>query len=82
MSRNVHAHPYGGQVTVIGEYTPKDLIDWLLKCGKGLFANALMMSVREAHGSPMKVLDIFEDNREILVYTTTSDYLRLEVINK
>jgi hypothetical protein len=75
-----HQHPYGGTCSIIGEFTPTELIEWLKKSGWRKYVPALLSA--QGCGQAMKVLDIIMDRREVLVYSTTADYFRVEVINR
>ncbi len=70
-----YAHPYGGVCTVIGEFLPEEVEE---------HARTMGYKVRLPRGvtTPMKVMDLIFGNREVLGYSTTSGYVRLEVINR
>jgi len=80
-------HPYGGICTVIGEFTPQEIMDWLIKSQiPAMYLCALQDGMRYNLTDPfgMKILDIIEKDREILVYSQGkgNPMVRLEVINK
>ena len=78
-----YRHSYGGVCTEVGTFLPKELVDYFNGSGHESWAESLKQSLKVApKGQPMKVLDIIQDSREVLVYSTTTDYFRLEVINR
>ena len=75
--------PYGGVATTIGEFTPTELFRYLGSIGRKDVVDGLKLSLKMANHGPEKVLDmVLPGERELLGYTTTSDYIRLELINK